>query len=198
MKKYKFYQDKKVSVWERSFFSVEAESYDQALGKVENLKLEDINEFDIDSSEILFDTMEELEPSENNFAPTIELFNGEDKKIGDNTMSDDAQKFDVLVQKMADARSVFISCVTARIKSIGGVVKVEDNQDEEEPLSLSVIDDNGTGVDHYEIDMVKVDEEGKLYAHYCSLNYSDCNEWTQLSDYGTDDTYILECIRLYN
>ena len=52
MKKYKFYQDKKVSVWERSFFSVEAESYDQALGKVENLKLEEINKSLLDDLEI--------------------------------------------------------------------------------------------------------------------------------------------------
>lgn len=198
MEKFDFYQDKKVSIWERSFFSVEAESYDQALAKVESHKSECVDEFEIKSSEILFETMEELEPSDNGFAPTIELFNSENKKIGDNTMTDDTVKFDILVQKMADARSLFISCVTARIKSMGGEVKIVDSQDEDEPLTLSVIDDNGTGVDCFVIDKVKVDEKGELYAHYSSLNYSDCDEWTYLSDFGSEDTFILECIQWDN
>ena len=194
MKKFKFYQDKKVSVWERCFISVEAESYEKALEKVECLKSEEITGFDIDSSEIMYETMEELEPSDNNFAPTIELYNDNHKMIGHNAMSDDSIKLNILEQKMSDARSLYIACVISRIKEKGGVVKVVDYSDEETPFSLDIIDDNGTGIDHFEIDKVKVNENDELYVHYSALNYCDSDDWSHISTFCSEDTYILSCI----
>lgn len=85
MKQFKFYQDLKVTVWKRQNFIIEAESYEEALKKVEKYK-----ELDADSEEYcyscetLFETEEMMMPNENNGFSTIELYNNEGNLIGCN------------------------------------------------------------------------------------------------------------------
>lgn len=85
MKQFKFYQDLKVSVWRRQYFIIEAESYEEALKKVEKYK-----EFDADSEEYchscetLFETEELLMPYENAGYRTIELYDNDGNLIGCN------------------------------------------------------------------------------------------------------------------
>lgn len=43
MGKYKFYQDRKVTSWERDYFSVEADSYEEAVAIVRSWNCEDVS-----------------------------------------------------------------------------------------------------------------------------------------------------------
>ena len=43
MGKYQFYQDRKVTSWERDYFTVEAESYEDAEAIVRSWKCEDVS-----------------------------------------------------------------------------------------------------------------------------------------------------------
>lgn len=84
---YKFYQDKKCTVWERTFFTVEADSEEAAircagqLGKGD-LYAAEIQEdgIAIDESETLYDSLEELLVDDNGDQPTVEIFAGTPRK----------------------------------------------------------------------------------------------------------------------
>lgn len=86
MGKYKFYQDRKVTSWERDHFSVEAESYEEAVAIIRSWNCEDVSNI-IDSSlcyeewEALHDTSECLCPEENGGFPTMEIFNKDGESI---------------------------------------------------------------------------------------------------------------------
>jgi hypothetical protein len=85
MKKFKFYQDVKVSVWRRQKFEIEAESYVEALKEVEKFKTEDVGKWiDVYEYETLFDTEELLYPHNNNGFPTIKLYDKNEKLLGNN------------------------------------------------------------------------------------------------------------------
>lgn len=84
---YKFYQDKKCTVWERTFFTVEADSEEAAircagqLGKGDLYAAEMQQEgIAIDESETLYDSMEELSVDDNGDQPTVEVFAGTPRK----------------------------------------------------------------------------------------------------------------------
>lgn len=86
MEKYKFYQDCKVTSWERDYFSVEAESYEEAVAIIRLWNSEDVSNI-IDSRlcyekwEALRDTSERLFPEENDGFPTMEIFNQDGESI---------------------------------------------------------------------------------------------------------------------
>lgn len=67
MEKFKFHQDELVSIWRRSTFEIEANSKEEAIGKIKSV---DFNDDDLESigefvgSEFLFETEEILQPSE--------------------------------------------------------------------------------------------------------------------------------------
>lgn len=80
MGKYKFYQDRKVTSWERDYFSVEADSYEEAEGIVRSWKCEDVSNIidrrlSYDEWQALPETSEYLLPEENGGCPTMEIFN---------------------------------------------------------------------------------------------------------------------------
>lgn len=85
MKQFLFYQDFKVTVWRRQNFAIEAETYEEALKKVEKYK-----EIDAASSEYcyscetMFETEELMLPNENGGYRTIELFDNDGNSIGCN------------------------------------------------------------------------------------------------------------------
>ena len=86
MEAFRFYQDRKVTCWERTHFDVKAESYEEAVAIVKSWQGEDVLCFGDDENiiitdgETLYDTSESLSVEENGEQPTIEVFanNGED------------------------------------------------------------------------------------------------------------------------
>ena len=86
MEKFNFYQDRKVTCWERTHFDVKAESYEEAVALVKSWQGEDVHCFEdaeklhITNGDTLYDTSESLTVEENGGQPTIEVFanNGED------------------------------------------------------------------------------------------------------------------------
>ena len=86
MEAFRFYQDRKVTCWERIHFEVTAENYKEAVALVKSWQGEDVLCFENDEKiiitdgETLYDTSENLSIEENGGQPTIEVFadNGED------------------------------------------------------------------------------------------------------------------------
>lgn len=86
MEAFRFYQDRKVTCWERTHFEVKAENYEEAVALVKSWQGEDVLCFEDDEKiiitdgETLYDTSENLSIEENGGQPTIEVFadNGED------------------------------------------------------------------------------------------------------------------------
>ena len=86
MKKFSYYIDEKVSLWRRSYFSVEADSAEEAdqIAR-ESIGEKEVNlEFDIDDSEYLYDTEENITPEENGGLSTLELFSDDETLIYSN------------------------------------------------------------------------------------------------------------------
>ena len=88
MEKFSFYQDQKVTCWERTQFTVEAENYEEALKMVERLG-EDVLSYDnkrieITDGETLYETAEAIGVTEIDDSPTLEIFDEHGNKILDN------------------------------------------------------------------------------------------------------------------
>ena len=74
---YKFYLDRKVTVWERDNFEIDAETKEEAINRIKQQFSEERDEFYIEGkTETLYDTMEFL-PAEENQASTIEIYDDE-------------------------------------------------------------------------------------------------------------------------
>ena len=85
MEKFRFKQDVKVIVWVRQSFTIEAESKEDALKKVERFKTEDVTgEIDDVDWRTLWDTQELMWPEENGGMCTIELYDEHNNLIGQN------------------------------------------------------------------------------------------------------------------
>ena len=79
--KYKFYLDRKVTVWERDKFEIDANSKEEAINQIKEQFSEEGDEFYIEGeTETLYDTQEFLSPKENQ-AATIEIFDDETNEI---------------------------------------------------------------------------------------------------------------------
>lgn len=87
MGKYKFYQDRKVTSWERDYFSVEADSYEEAVAIVRSWDSEDVSNIIDDRLHYdewgctLTDSSEYMLPEENDGNPTIEIFSEDGESI---------------------------------------------------------------------------------------------------------------------
>lgn len=81
MKTFDFYRDEKCSVWTRSKFSIEAETYEQAVQKV--LDMEDNCDYDEADKQfdVLYETMDALTPDVNEDKPTIEVFSSDTDEV---------------------------------------------------------------------------------------------------------------------
>jgi len=69
MEKFNLYQDLKSTIWRREYYSIDAESEDEAVNKILNNKVE------MSDSELLYDTEECMKPDENNGHSTVEIYN---------------------------------------------------------------------------------------------------------------------------
>lgn len=75
MNEYSFYQDVKVEIWQRQYFTIKADTKEEALEEVEKYKRRDVSEdFIVEHSEYLFETESMLSPEENGGYATIELY----------------------------------------------------------------------------------------------------------------------------
>ena len=93
MGEYKFYQDRKVTSWERDYFSVKADSYEEAEAIVRSWNCEDVsniidNRLCYEEWQALTDTSESMLPEENDGNPTIEIFNQD----GESIMTNEAEE----------------------------------------------------------------------------------------------------------
>lgn len=88
MKQFKFFQDEKVTLWQRTYITVEAESEEEALKKIEPFKTEIADSYDygidITCDEYLFDTVSSLSVDENRGFATIEFYKSNGEYIGGN------------------------------------------------------------------------------------------------------------------
>lgn len=80
MDNFRFYQDCKVTCWERDYFTVEAENYEEAVAIVRSWKCEDVtniidSRLHLERNEVLRDTSERIFPNENGGCPTMEIYN---------------------------------------------------------------------------------------------------------------------------
>jgi predicted glycoside hydrolase/deacetylase ChbG (UPF0249 family) len=82
MKTFDFYKDEKNTIWVRHQFSIEAESYEQALEKmlaIENNPAESYeNEF---YPEYIDETLESIDPEENKGEATIEIYSEDTNQL---------------------------------------------------------------------------------------------------------------------
>ena len=92
MNTFDFYQDRKVTCWERTHFSINADNYQQALeiikswGGEDVLCFEDNNRIIVTDGETLYETSKAISPIDNGGRPTIELFDNTGNKIADNVL----------------------------------------------------------------------------------------------------------------
>ena len=85
MKTFNFYEDEKVTIWNRTYFKVEAETQEEANEKVlEAIKNGDVSGFKYTISEYIYDTVEELSVEENLGNSTIEIYNEVQELIYEN------------------------------------------------------------------------------------------------------------------
>lgn len=72
MPTFRFYKDKKMTIWDRSYFEIEADSLEEATKEaIEYASSEDYAPDNIESME---DTMDEMTVEENHGDPTEELY----------------------------------------------------------------------------------------------------------------------------
>tara|TARA_R110000822_G_scaffold14551_3_gene51066 strand:+ start:1907 stop:2194 length:288 start_codon:yes stop_codon:yes gene_type:complete len=69
-----FYIDERVMIWNRLKFSVEAETLEEAKDMAIFMVTKDREEIDFYDSELLHDTLTELEPEDNEGNSTLELY----------------------------------------------------------------------------------------------------------------------------
>jgi hypothetical protein len=79
--KFRFYIDRKISVWLREFHEVEAKSYNEAEKIIKNMFTEGNTDDTFNEQEILFDTQEDMSVGENGGQPTMELYNYETSEM---------------------------------------------------------------------------------------------------------------------
>ena len=96
MDTFNFYQDCKVTCWERTRFSIKANSYEEAKAIILSWKDKDVNSrIGIDKDIVYFDyelnpeTVEGLSPSENGNNPTMEIYGEADELLYDNMNMED-------------------------------------------------------------------------------------------------------------
>lgn len=86
MDTFRFYQDCKVTCWERDYFTVEAENYEEAVTIVRSWECDDVtNVIDprlhFERNEVLRDTSERIFPNENDGWPTMEIYNADGEAV---------------------------------------------------------------------------------------------------------------------
>lgn len=75
---YKFFTDKKYTIWMRDYFEVQADSKEEAITIIKNQFKEEGNSFYIEGErDTLYDTEEFIYPEYNDYQPTLEIYDNE-------------------------------------------------------------------------------------------------------------------------
>ena len=78
---FEFYIDEKITIWNRLKFSVEAETLEEAKDMAKFMTINDREDIDFDDTLFLYDTMEVIEPEDNEGNPTLELYCDKDGEM---------------------------------------------------------------------------------------------------------------------
>ena len=81
MQTFDFYKDQKCSVWTRTSFRIQAETYEQAVAKVVEIEKNDNYDEIGTDYEVLYDTLNDLTPNENYNFSTIEIYSRDSNNI---------------------------------------------------------------------------------------------------------------------
>lgn len=81
MKSYKYYIDKKQTIWEREYYDVEAKNQKEADKIAKSIFKENEDFFEPSEYETLYDTSEEMSLEDNGGFATKELFRDKDDKM---------------------------------------------------------------------------------------------------------------------
>jgi hypothetical protein len=82
MKTFDFYKDEKKTIWLRLKFSIEAESYEQALEKINQIEGDPRQSYDDDDDwEYLYETLEDMDPEDNGGESTCEIQSEDEKEL---------------------------------------------------------------------------------------------------------------------
>ena len=103
------------------------------------------------------------------------------------------EKADELFAKMCSARREYINFVRESLIKIGTELPLDNGYGEPEPLIINVVDDNGTGVDTYELDKARCNGEF-IQFHVVAYNGDECDMWIDGCFLGSDEDYAIENI----
>ena len=74
MKTFDFYRDEKQTIWVRTRFDIQAESYEQALEKIKQVESNPAESYEDEmETEYLYETLESINPEENEGNATCEI-----------------------------------------------------------------------------------------------------------------------------
>jgi hypothetical protein len=74
MKTFDFYRDEKQTIWVRTRFDIQAESYEQALEKIKQVESSPAESYEDEmETEYLYETLESIDPEENEGNATCEI-----------------------------------------------------------------------------------------------------------------------------
>lgn len=95
-KEFDFYIDEKVTIWNRLKFTIQAETLEEAKEKAIFLTAKERDEIEIYDSELLFDTMSELDLEDNDNNSTIELYCEENDEL----LYDNGEEIEQILTKL--------------------------------------------------------------------------------------------------
>jgi hypothetical protein len=81
IKEFEFYIEERLMIWNRLKFSVEAETLDEAKEKAKYMVIKEREDIEFWDNVMLYDTLTELEPEDNEGNPTLELYCDEDAEL---------------------------------------------------------------------------------------------------------------------
>ena len=74
MKTFDFYRDEKQTIWVRTRFDIQAESYEEALEKIKQVESNPTESYEDEmDAEYLYETLESMDPEENDNQATCEI-----------------------------------------------------------------------------------------------------------------------------
>lgn len=99
-----------------------------------------------------------------------------------------------MLNNVFETKRMYERAVLERLQATKPMPVVSDVDDDtiDDPLTLMV--DNASEVDTYEIDTVKA-EDGMILCHVRSIDGVEMDEWYPHYFFGSDDIYILASIR---
>ena len=97
-REFDFYIDEKITIWNRLKFSVEAETLEEAKDMAKFMTINDREDIDFDDTILLYDTMELIEPQDNEGNSTLELYCQEDNNNNEDELIYENNEAEILIK----------------------------------------------------------------------------------------------------